>query len=180
MLRHADVGVVGSCFGGGEQDERGVQAGGLVGAGDELFADALFLKGFVHGQVREVCAEVPIGDRAGDAHESALAASGDDEASVLEHACEGAGLVNGATLGERGAPEHITKFLNPQLRFNGVVDGVGVLLHDPIINGNAIWRWIARIMFLEFFNRKRKRRFCDCVTTKIMRRTVACASGQRV
>ena len=64
MGLHADVRIVVAGQRGGQQDERRVQARGLVSLPDELPADPLTLILPVDGEVGQVSAEGEVGDRA--------------------------------------------------------------------------------------------------------------------
>src|SRR5579859_1239202 len=86
VVFHADVGVVGAGFGGGDQDQHRVQAGGQVGSFDQLAADAVALPGLVDGQVGEIGAVVKVRDRTRDADEHSVDAGGEDDVGVFEHA----------------------------------------------------------------------------------------------
>lgn len=64
MRLHADVRVIRSGQGRGQEDQNGVETRGLVGQADQLLADSSALVLLIDGQVGQIGAKAVIGDRA--------------------------------------------------------------------------------------------------------------------
>lgn len=106
MTLETDTGVVFAGGRGGEEDEGGVDAGGLVGAFEKFLADAESLELHIHREVGEIGAVGEVGERPGDADQLSVDAGGGDNVGPAQHAFEDVETLDGAAFGQGAGDEY--------------------------------------------------------------------------
>src|SRR6202042_1608605 len=95
----ADVGIIGLCGGGGEEeDRRGLSF--FLRETHELSSDPLPLIRETDRDVRQVCAESEVGEAPRDSNEPVLVPRGHDEVRPCEHLSHRLAIVDRTTLAE--------------------------------------------------------------------------------
>src|SRR5579863_6538103 len=122
MLRKADVWVVIYGFGRGQQNEAGFRAVEVLGAANQLLADALALVGNTDGEVGEVGGVGEVGQRTGDADQEVAIPGRYDEIGVLEHPGHALAIARGAALSEGGGMVQLDKLIEIEVVSRAVLD----------------------------------------------------------
>src|SRR5262249_739438 len=89
---------------------------GFMSSLDQLTANAAALPALVDSQVGEICAEMEIRNRAGNADEQAARTGSHDHVSVHEHAADRFWLLDRPPLGQGRALKQTDELLSVELR----------------------------------------------------------------
>src|ERR1700682_5629551 len=91
---------------------------------DQPLADALALAGLVDGEIGEIAAEAEIGQRAGEAHQSAVLARGHEQVGVGQHALDPGAILDRPV--ETGFGDNVDVLFGAEMFLAGVHSGHSV------------------------------------------------------
>jgi hypothetical protein len=110
----------------GQEDERGIETRGNMGAPNQLLANPAPLVDPVYRQIGQVGAIAEVCDGARDANQETSDTGGHNQVRVLQHLLHGARLGDRPSFRERRTYQEIHKFLDWEVRFNLEIHGHGL------------------------------------------------------